>query len=246
MGTTSSSARTAMRWTGCAAPIVIALVLAGCGASEQPTTLNESEQLRAVSSVLDLPAERLRQAVADARVSDRASMISLRAAAGRAGDALRAAQQDLQLMPGRRRPGIRARPRQMAEGLAEIFGHWPTRCRPARSPSTTSSSPQSASTRRRQALTWHFPASTPIACSPLCAARAAPKRRPRRATASACPSGQTPPPARHPVPPSMTPTSGRRSRPSCPPAQAGRRPHSHSQPPASCFEPASAGPAGCS
>jgi hypothetical protein len=122
MGEMHPVARTVTRRTACAASIAVTVILAGCGASGKTAAVSDTEQVRAIMSALDQPTERLRLAVADARLSDRASMVTLRAAADRAGDALRSAQQDLQLIPASTQAGIRSQPRQTSDALADIRG----------------------------------------------------------------------------------------------------------------------------
>jgi len=96
------------------------VLLAGCGGSGETDRPSEAEQVRLVSSSLDQPTERLREAVGDARMSDRSSMVTLRAAADRAGDALRVAQQDLQLIASPARVGLRSPARQVSDALQDL------------------------------------------------------------------------------------------------------------------------------
>jgi hypothetical protein len=102
----------------CAPLIGVIMFLAGCGSG--PDRPSEAEQLRAVSSTLDQPMDRLREAVTDARVSDRSSMVTLRAAAGRAEAALRSAQQDLQLIARPAQVGVHSQARQLSDALEEL------------------------------------------------------------------------------------------------------------------------------
>jgi hypothetical protein len=72
------------------------------------------------SSNLVQPTQRLREAVADARPSDRSSMVTLRAAGDRAGDALRTAQQDLQLIASSSAANLRSQARQLSGALQDL------------------------------------------------------------------------------------------------------------------------------
>lgn len=102
----------------CLSWVGVTLVLAGCGGgSDRPS---EAEQLRAVAHTLDQPMDRLHEAVADARTSDRSSMITLRAAADRGEAALRSAQQDLQLIATPAQVGVRSPARQMSDALQDL------------------------------------------------------------------------------------------------------------------------------
>jgi hypothetical protein len=95
------------------------LLVAGCG-SEQAGGPSEGEQLRAVSSALDQPIDRLRTAVGDARMSDRPSMVTLRATAERTGDALRSAQKDLLVITSTPQADQHPNARQMGGAVEDL------------------------------------------------------------------------------------------------------------------------------
>jgi hypothetical protein len=97
-----------------------AVILAGCGGNGEGGGVGDADQLRTASSSLVQPTRRLGEAAAGARASDRASMVTLRAAADRAGDALRTAQLDLGPIATSAAGGLRTQARQLSDALADL------------------------------------------------------------------------------------------------------------------------------
>jgi hypothetical protein len=97
--------------------LAIVLVPGGCGGSDKPDL---SGRLREVTNSVEAPLHRLDQAVANARPSKRSSMVTLRAAAGRARDALSDARRELRGIEDQGGPSDRSRVREIRGVVSDV------------------------------------------------------------------------------------------------------------------------------
>jgi len=103
----------------CTASVVVlgASAMAGCGGGSEPDTTTQIEEVaRDTARSLD----RFSDALRDARISDKASVVKLRASAGRAEDDLRDARADLGEIEDKAKGNDRRKVRDLEDALADI------------------------------------------------------------------------------------------------------------------------------